>query len=85
VSWYQREQERRVVVAEVTNAADADFLKISLAVHGIDAAVSASSVIPSVDFVQGLRVTVRLSDEDAARAILGGLGVPPGRDVSDPT
>lgn len=74
MSWYQREQEQRVVVAEVTNAAEADFLRISLAVHGIDAAVSAASVVPSVDFVQGLRITVRRSDEDAARAILGGLG-----------
>jgi hypothetical protein len=45
--------------------------------------VSPASVYPSVDFVHGLRITIRPSDEDAAREILGLLDVtepeePPG-------
>ncbi len=75
MSWHQREQERRVVVASVPTSSEADFLRISLAVRGIEAMVSAASVYPSVDFVEGLRITVRASDEDAAREILGLLGV----------
>jgi hypothetical protein len=73
VSWYERQQERRVVVAEVRTAQDADLIRLTLAINGIDAAVSPSSVFPSVDFVQGLRVSVRASDEEAARAIVSGL------------
>jgi hypothetical protein len=80
VSWHQREQERRVVVASVPTSSEADFLRISLAVRGIEAMVSPASVYPSVDFVEGLRITVRASDEDAAREILGLMDV----DVSDP-
>jgi hypothetical protein len=71
VSWHQREQERRVVVASVPTSSEADLLRISLAVNGIEAMVTPASVYPSVDFVEGLRITVRASDEDAAREILG--------------
>jgi len=77
VSWQQREQERRVVVASVPTSSEADFLRISLAVRGIEAMVSSVSVYPSIDFVEGLRITVRASDEDGAREILGLLGVDP--------
>ena len=80
MSWQQREQERRVVVASVPTSSEADFLRISLAVRGIEAMVSPASVYPSVDFVEGLRITVRASDEDDAREILGLLGV----DVASP-
>jgi hypothetical protein len=75
VSWQQREQERRIMVASVPTSSEADFLRISLAVRGIDAMVSAASVYPSVDFVEGLRITVRASDADDAREILRSLGV----------
>jgi hypothetical protein len=77
VSWQQREQERRVVVASVPTSSEADFLRISLAVRGIEAMVSPASVYLSIDFVEGLRITVRASDEDGAREILGLLGVDP--------
>jgi len=77
VSWQQREQERRVVVASVPTSSEADFLRISLAVRGIEAMVSPASVYPSIDFVEGLRITVRASDEDGAREIMGLLGVDP--------
>ena len=65
------------MVASVPTSSEADFLRISLAVRGIEAMVSPASVYPSVDFVQGLRITVRASDEDDAREILGLLGVDP--------
>jgi uncharacterized protein YbjT (DUF2867 family) len=75
VSWYERQQERRVVVAEVRTARDADLVRLTLAINGIDAVVSPSSVFPSVDFVQGLRVTVRASDEQAALGLVQGLAL----------
>ena len=54
-------------------ALDADLIRLTLAINGIDAVVSPSSVFPSVDFVQGLRVSVRSTDEEAALAIVRGL------------
>lgn len=68
------------MVASVPTSSEADFLRISLAVRGIEAMVSPSSVYPSIDFVEGLRITVRGSDADAAGEILGLLDV----DVSEP-
>ena len=65
------------MVASVPTSSEADFLRISLAVRGIEAMVSPASVYPSIDFVEGLRITVRASDEDDAREILGLLGVDP--------
>ena len=65
------------MVASVPTSSEADFLRISLAVRGIEAMVSPASVYPSVDFVEGLRITVRASDEDDARELLGLLGVDP--------
>jgi len=65
------------VVASVPTSSEADFLRISLAVRGIEAMVSPASVYPSIDFVEGLRITVRASDQDGAREILGLLGVDP--------
>ncbi len=65
------------MVASVPTSSEADFLRISLAVRGIEAMVSPASVYPSIDFVEGLRITVRASDEDGAREILGLLGVDP--------
>jgi uncharacterized protein YbjT (DUF2867 family) len=80
VSWYERQQERRVVVAEVRTAQDADLVRLTLAINGIDAVVSPSSVFPSVDFVQGLRITVRASDEQAALGLVHGLTLSGPRD-----
>ena len=65
------------MVASVPTSSEADFLRISLAVRGIEAMVSPASVYPSIDFVEGRRITVRASDEDGAREILGLLGVDP--------
>jgi hypothetical protein len=75
VSWYERQQERRVVVAEVRTAQDADLVRLTLAINGIDGVVSPSSIFPSVDFVQGLRVSVRASDEEAALGLVRGLAL----------
>jgi hypothetical protein len=85
VSWYERQQERRVVIAEVRTAQDADLVRLTLAINGIDAVVSPSSVFPSVDFVQGLRVTVRASDEEGALGLVQGLSLSgPGNDEAEP-
>ena len=65
------------MVASVPTSSEADFLRISLAVRGIEAMVSPASVYPSIDFGEGLPIKVRASDEDAAREILGLLGVDP--------
>ena len=74
---FRHEQSQQSVVVATTRApADAEFIKVTLAVHGITAAVSAMSVVfPSVDHVQGARVSVRGSDAEAARRLLDDLGL----------
>src|SRR5689334_8908373 len=82
---YEQEQ-RSVVVASARAGADAEFIRLTLAVHGITASVSAASIVfPSIDFVEGSCVAVAASDAERAREILGQLGI--GRDelaVTDP-
>jgi hypothetical protein len=75
MSFRHEQHQQSVVVATTRAPADAEFIKVTLAVHGIAAAVSAWSVFPSVDFVQGSRVTVGASDADAARRVLDDLGL----------
>jgi hypothetical protein len=77
VSAFRHEQDQRSVVVATTRAStDAEFIKVTLAVHGIAAAVSAwSAVFPSIDFVEGARVSVRASDAEAARRVLNDLGL----------
>jgi hypothetical protein len=77
VSAFRHEQDQRsVVVASTRAAADAEFIKVTLAIHGIAASVSAWSVVyPSIDFVEGARVSVLASDAEAARRVLGDLGL----------
>jgi hypothetical protein len=77
VSAFRHEQHQRSVVVATTRApSDAEFIKVTLAVHGIAAAVSASSVVfPSIDFVEGSCVSVGASDADAARRVLNDLGL----------
>lgn len=71
MSAYRYEQERRVVVATTRTPAEAEMIKMTLAAHGYQATVSAaSSVYPSVDFVEGLRVQVMAADEAAVRELL---------------
>jgi hypothetical protein len=69
-------EQRTTVVAKAATSSDADFVKVTLAAHGFQAAVSARSVVfPSVDFVEGFDVSVRSEDAEAARGILTALGL----------
>lgn len=73
----EREHEKRgVVVARAPTSSEAEFVKVTLAIHGFQGAVSAASVVfPSVDFVEGFQVSVRPEDADAARQVLRALGL----------
>ena len=51
------------MVASVPTSSEADFLRISLAVRGIEAMVSPASVYPSRDLVEGGGLTVRAQEE----------------------
>jgi hypothetical protein len=63
-----------VVVAVARNAAEAMFIRSTLEAHDIPAATSASDPAhPSIDFVQGVHVSVPADQKHAAREVLGRL------------
>jgi hypothetical protein len=74
---FRHEQEQRsVVVASARAAGDAEFIKLTLAVHGISASVSAASIVfPSIDFVEGSCVSVAAADAEQAHSVLDQLGL----------
>jgi hypothetical protein len=75
MSAYQDEQPS-VVVATASTAAAAELAQMTLAAHGIDAVIAARDPAhPSIDFAQGIAVSVRPDDEEDARALLSGAGV----------
>jgi hypothetical protein len=76
MSQFQRKQHESVAIAHVTSSSEADLLRLTLVANGFEAVVSASSYIPSVDFVQGLQVSVRAEDAEAARKLLKKLNLP---------
>lgn len=69
------QETRSVVVAHSRSAARAEFLQMTLAAHGITAVMEASAIYPSVDFVEGRGVAVKIEDEAKARQILDTLGL----------
>ena len=74
MSEFQQEQQQTVVVASAQTRAEAEFLQVTLAANGIQAVVTASSsAYPSIDFVQGVDVKVRLADAERARELLRSL------------
>ena len=76
VAFRFQQQQRSVVVASARASADAEFIKLTLAVHGITASVSAASIVfPSIDFVEGAYVFVRPDDAERAREVLDQLGL----------
>ncbi|HVL33261.1 MAG TPA: hypothetical protein VM600_06735 [Actinomycetota bacterium] len=76
MSAYQFEHERKTVVARAATQAEAELIKMTLAAHGYQAFIApASSVFPSVDFVEGRGILVQLENEGAARAILKSVGM----------
>jgi hypothetical protein len=70
-----RQEEKTVVIASVVSAARAEFLQVTLAAHGITSSYAPFSMYPSVDFVEGVGVSVRIEDELRARQILSTLGL----------
>ena len=70
------QQQRSVVVASAHATADAEFIRMTLAVNGITAVVSAASIVfPSIDFVEGACVSVAASDAERARRVLADLNL----------
>ncbi len=73
---------RSRVVATAPTAARAELIQMTLAANGISATLSAPSVYPSVDFVEGVQVFVADEDEERAKSIVSALGLSD-RPVSD--
>jgi hypothetical protein len=70
-----RDEQKSIVVAYAHSASRAEFIQMTLAAHGITATVTAASVYPSVDFVEGRGVSVQIENEARARGILEALGL----------
>ena len=68
-------ESRQSVVAHARSASRAEFIQVTLAAHGIPAAFQASSVYPSVDFVEGRAVSVESENVARALEILETLGL----------
>ena len=73
---YRHEQHQLAVVAVARTPAEADLLRVTLAAHGFQATVAASfAAYPSVDFVEGIGISIRSEDEQAVRELLRQLNV----------
>ena len=71
MSAYRFERDRMVEVAFANNAAEAEVIRMTLIAHGFEAALSpAASGYPSIDFVEGRHVLVKMADEHRVREIL---------------
>jgi hypothetical protein len=75
MSAYRHEQGKSVVVATTQTMAQAEVIKATLAAYGYDCWIGPRSPYPSVDFVEGLAVSVVSANEAAVRAILSKLGL----------
>lgn len=72
-----RYEQQTAVVAVSSTAQEAELLQMTLVAHGIPAVTSAiDPAHPPIDFVQGVRVSVRSEDEEAARELLAELADP---------
>jgi hypothetical protein len=68
----QRSEQEYVTVAVVSTAAEAEFVKMTLLQHGLAAYASAADPMhPSLNFVDGVHVSVPAEDEEEALALLG--------------
>jgi hypothetical protein len=80
VSAYRFEQQKMVEVAFARTQAEAEVIRMTLVANGFDAALSPSAVAhPSIDFVEGRHVLVRMEEEHRVREVLRKLamGEPP--------
>lgn len=64
-----------MVVATTQTMADAEVIKATLAAYGYDCWIGPRSPYPSIDFVEGLAVSVVAANEAAVRALLAKLGL----------
>lgn len=69
------EESESTVVAHARSFARAEFVQVTLAAHGIAATLQASSIYPSVDFVEGRGISVRMEDAAKAQQIVADLGL----------
>lgn len=75
MSAYRHEQGKSVVVATTQTMAQAEVIKATLAAYGYDCWIGPRSPDPSIDFVDGLAVSVVAANEAAVRALLAKLGL----------
>jgi hypothetical protein len=71
---------QREVVAVMDSEVTAEFIAATLAAHGVSALAVECFGYPSVDFAQGVRVTVAVDQAAEAREVLRALG---GRDPEE--
>ncbi|MEX2557118.1 MAG: hypothetical protein WEB06_16005 [Actinomycetota bacterium] len=85
MSAYRFERDRMVEVAFAKSAAEAEVIKMTLIAHGFEAALSpAAAGYPSIDFVEGRHVLVRMADEHAVREVLRKLATGDAGKPNDP-
>jgi hypothetical protein len=72
---YRYEQDKSVVVATRQTMGDAEVIKATLAAYGFDCWIGPRSPYPSIDFVEGLAISVVSANEAAVRALLAKLGL----------
>ena len=80
---YRFEREKMVEVAFARTQAEAEVIRMTLVANGFDAALSPAAVAhPSIDFVEGRHILVRMEEEHRVREVLRKLamGEPPQRE-----
>lgn len=75
MSAYRFERERMIEVAFAQNEAAAEVIRMTLIANGFEAILSpAAAGYPSIDFVEGRHILVRMEDEHRVREVLRKLG-----------
>jgi hypothetical protein len=80
----QVQRQHQQPVAVVASHGAADLLVATLRVNGIEATATMASVYPSLDWVEGVAVTVADADAELARELLRDLGHDPVAPRDDP-
>ncbi len=75
MSAYRHEQGKSVVVASTQTMAQAEVIKATLAAYGFDCWIGPRSPYPSIDFVEGMAISVVSANEAAILALLAKLGL----------
>lgn len=81
---YRFEREKMVEVAFANSEAEAEMPKMTLAAHGFEVALApAAAGFPSVDFVEGRGILVRMEDAHRVREVLRKLATGDGGKPND--